>query len=159
MVLNTGDEVGIQVFLYLCGFRRLCIWAGSRLQGFCGHLVATADLLFRGAAGGVGECRGDQFAQCGLNVAAGEPALHRAEDVPAVTDEWQPGGMLVVLGVDTGRQVIDPDGDHVRDLEPAESNKMKMVLLTAIVADMHLDDAGLDEFMAKARAFADQLLS
>jgi len=49
-------------------------------------------------------------------------------------------------------------GDHVRDLHPAESNKMKVVLLTALVADMHLDDAGLDEFMAKARAFADELL-
>lgn len=50
-------------------------------------------------------------------------------------------------------------GDHVRDLDPAESNKMKMVLLTALVADMHLDDAGLDEFIAKARAFADELLN
>ena len=50
-------------------------------------------------------------------------------------------------------------GDHVHDLSPAESNKMKTVLLTALVADMHLDDAGLDEFMAKARAFADELLS
>jgi hypothetical protein len=50
-------------------------------------------------------------------------------------------------------------GNHVRDLAPAESNKMKMVLLTALVADMHLDHAGLDEFMAKARTFADELLS
>lgn len=50
-------------------------------------------------------------------------------------------------------------GDHVRDLDPAESNMMKMVLLAALVADMHLDQAGLDEFIAKARAFADELLS
>jgi hypothetical protein len=50
-------------------------------------------------------------------------------------------------------------GDYVRGLDPAESNKMKMVLLTALVADMHLDDAGLDEFIAKARAFAGELLS
>lgn len=55
--------------------------------------------------------------------------------------------------------VASVGGDHVRDLPPAESNKMKMILLTALVADMHLDDAGLDEFMAKARAFADDLLS
>jgi hypothetical protein len=50
-------------------------------------------------------------------------------------------------------------GDYVRDLDPAESNKMKMVLLTALVTDMHLDDAGLDEFITKARAFAGELLS
>jgi hypothetical protein len=50
-------------------------------------------------------------------------------------------------------------GDYVHDLDPAESSMMKMVLLTALVADMHLDDAGLDEFIAKARAFADQLLN
>lgn len=50
-------------------------------------------------------------------------------------------------------------GDYVHDLDPAESNKMKMVLLAALVADMGLDDAGLEEFMVKARAFADELLS
>jgi len=33
------------------------------------------------------------------------------------------------------------------------------MLLAALVADMHLDDAGLDDFMAKAGAFADELLS
>jgi hypothetical protein len=49
-------------------------------------------------------------------------------------------------------------GDHVRDLSPAESNMMKTVLLTALVADMQLDEAGLEEFIAKARAFADELL-
>lgn len=50
-------------------------------------------------------------------------------------------------------------GNYVHDLEPAESNKIKTVLLTALIADMDLDDAGLDEFIAKARAFADELLS
>jgi hypothetical protein len=50
-------------------------------------------------------------------------------------------------------------GNYVHDLEPAESNKIKAVLLTALIADMRLDDAGLDEFIAKARAFADELLS
>jgi hypothetical protein len=50
-------------------------------------------------------------------------------------------------------------GNYVHDLEPAESNKIKTVLLTALIADMHLDDEGLEEFIAKARAFADELLS
>lgn len=50
-------------------------------------------------------------------------------------------------------------GDYVRDLDPAESNKMKMVLLAALIANMHLDDAGLEEFIVKTRAFADELLS
>jgi hypothetical protein len=50
-------------------------------------------------------------------------------------------------------------GDYVRGLGPTESNKMKMVLLTSLVADMHLDEAGLDEFIAKARTLADELLS
>ena len=52
-------------------------------------------------------------------------------------------------------------GDYVHDLDPAEFIefiKMKM-LLAALVADMHLDDAGLDDFMAKAGDFADELLS
>jgi hypothetical protein len=49
--------------------------------------------------------------------------------------------------------------DRVHDLPAADANKMKMVLLTALVSDMHLDDAGLDEFMADARALADELLS
>jgi hypothetical protein len=49
--------------------------------------------------------------------------------------------------------------DYVHDLPSADSNKIKMVLLTALVSDMHLGDAGLDEFMAGARAFADELLS
>jgi hypothetical protein len=50
-------------------------------------------------------------------------------------------------------------GDHVRDLSPAESNKLKMILLTSLVADMRLDEARLDEFVGKARALADELLS
>ena len=42
---------------------------------------------------------------------------------------------------------------------PPKSAKMKMFLLAALVADMHLDDAGLADFIARARAFADELLN
>ena len=45
------------------------------------------------------------------------------------------------------------------DLDAEELTKTKMFLLAGIVADQHLGDAGLDEFIAKARAFADELLS
>jgi hypothetical protein len=50
-------------------------------------------------------------------------------------------------------------GDYVHDLDPAERIKMKMLLLAGLIADMHRDDAGLDEFVGQARAFADELLS
>jgi hypothetical protein len=49
-------------------------------------------------------------------------------------------------------------GDYVRGLDPTDSNKMKLVLLTSLVAEMNLDEAGLDQFLAKARALADELL-
>ena len=45
------------------------------------------------------------------------------------------------------------------DLDAEELTKTKMFLLAGIIADQHLGDAGLDEFIAKARAFADELLS
>jgi hypothetical protein len=45
------------------------------------------------------------------------------------------------------------------DLDAEELTKTKMFLLAGIIGDQHLDDAGLDEFIAKARAFADELLS
>jgi hypothetical protein len=49
--------------------------------------------------------------------------------------------------------------DDLDDLDAGELTRTKMMLLAAIIADEHLDDAGLDEFMAKARALADELLS
>lgn len=49
--------------------------------------------------------------------------------------------------------------DDLDDLDAGELTKTKMMLLAAIVAGQHLDDAGLDEFIAKARALADELLS
>jgi hypothetical protein len=49
--------------------------------------------------------------------------------------------------------------DDLDDLDSSELTKTKMFLLAAIIADQHLDDAGLDAFLAKARAFADELLS
>jgi hypothetical protein len=45
------------------------------------------------------------------------------------------------------------------DLDAEELTKTKMFLLAGMIGDQHLDDAGLDEFIAKARAFADELLS
>jgi hypothetical protein len=49
--------------------------------------------------------------------------------------------------------------DDLSDLDAEELTKTKMVLLAAIIAGQQLDDAGLDEFIAKARALADELLS
>jgi hypothetical protein len=49
-------------------------------------------------------------------------------------------------------------GDHIRDLDPAKSNMLKMILLTSLIADMHLNETGVDELVAKARALADELL-
>jgi hypothetical protein len=45
------------------------------------------------------------------------------------------------------------------DLAAEELTKTKMFLLAGIISDQHLDAAGLDEFIAKARANADELLS
>lgn len=49
--------------------------------------------------------------------------------------------------------------DDLDNLDAEELTKTKMLLLAAIIADEHLDDAGLDEFIAKARALADELLN
>ncbi len=48
---------------------------------------------------------------------------------------------------------------HLDDVDAEELTKTKMLLLAGIISDQHLDDAGLDEFIAKARAYADELLS
>lgn len=45
------------------------------------------------------------------------------------------------------------------DLPAEELTKTKMFLLAGIISDQHLNAAGLDEFIAKARANADELLS
>jgi hypothetical protein len=49
--------------------------------------------------------------------------------------------------------------DDLDDLDAEELTKTKMLLLAAIIADEHLDDAGLDELLAAARKLADQLMS
>jgi hypothetical protein len=61
----------------------------------------------------VGEGCGGQLAQRGSDVPGWEPVLYRAQDVPAGTGKGQPCGVLVVLGLDAGRQLIDPDGQKV----------------------------------------------
>jgi hypothetical protein len=45
------------------------------------------------------------------------------------------------------------------DLDDKVAFRARNFLLTALIADEHLDDAGLDEFMMRARKVADQLLS
>lgn len=47
----------------------------------------------------------------------------------------------------------------VDDVDDKTMGGTQIVLLTALIADAHLDDAGLDEFMAAARGLADQWLS
>jgi hypothetical protein len=84
----------------------------------------------------------DEVTECVADIRARSQRLRDAID-PRVAEQ------VVVAAV---------GGDYVRDLGPAESTMMKMVLLTALVADMQLDEAGLDEFIAKARAFAGELL-
>jgi hypothetical protein len=48
--------------------------------------------------------------------------------------------------------------EDLDDLDAAELTRTKMLLLAGIIGDQHLDDAGLDEFMAKARTFANEML-
>ena len=44
-------------------------------------------------------------------------------------------------------------------MDARTSWETQLVLMAAIVGDEHLDDAGLDAFLAQARAFADQWLT
>jgi len=44
------------------------------------------------------------------------------------------------------------------DLSPEVVVGAQIVLLTALIADEHLDDAGLDAFLAKARKLGDELM-
>lgn len=101
-------------------------------------------------------------------------AFHNAVDLRFTRDSTLGEVTGFVAGVRSRserlRDAVDPctaehvivaavGGDYVHDLEPAESAKMKMFLLAALVADMHLDEAGLADFIARARAFADELLN
>jgi hypothetical protein len=101
-------------------------------------------------------------------------AFHRAVDLRFTRDSPLDEVIEFVADVrarsEQLRDAVDPrvaervlvaavGGDYVSDLSAAESNKLKMILLTSLVADMHLGEAGLDEFLAKARALADELLS
>jgi predicted nucleic acid-binding protein len=47
----------------------------------------------------------------------------------------------------------------VDDLSRNAVTGAQMLLLGGLIADAHLDDAGLDEFLAAARKLADQLMS
>lgn len=49
--------------------------------------------------------------------------------------------------------------ESVDDVDDRTMGATQIVLLTALIADAHLDDAGLDDFMAAARGLADQWLS
>jgi hypothetical protein len=49
------------------------------------------------------------------------------------------------------------DGD-ISDLDRREARRSERILLNALIANEHLDSAGLDEFMATARKLADELL-
>jgi hypothetical protein len=44
-------------------------------------------------------------------------------------------------------------------LDPVTAFRARQFLLAALIADQHLDDAGLDDFMAQARKLADQWLA
>jgi hypothetical protein len=51
------------------------------------------------------------------------------------------------------------DDESIRDLDPKAAFTAKQIVLSALIADEHLDDAGLDKVMAEARKLADQLLA
>jgi hypothetical protein len=50
-------------------------------------------------------------------------------------------------------------GGDVSELSSAESNKFALILLAELVIDAHYDEAGMDEFVVKARALADKILA
>lgn len=55
-------------------------------------------------------------------------------------------------------QAVLGDGT-VRSLDKEAVTSAKLLLLGGLIADAHLDDTGLDEFLAAARKLADQLMS
>jgi hypothetical protein len=71
---------------------------------------------------------------------------------PHVADQVDPKtAERVIMAVFTG-QSLD-------DIDPRASWETQLVLMAAIVGDEHLDDAGLDAFLAEARKLADQWLA
>jgi hypothetical protein len=50
-------------------------------------------------------------------------------------------------------------GQPLDDIDPRTSWEAQLVLMAAIIGDEHLDDAGLDSFLAEARKLADQWLA
>lgn len=50
-------------------------------------------------------------------------------------------------------------GQPLDDIDPRTSWETQLVLMAAIIGDEHLDDAGLDAFLAEARKLADQWLA
>jgi hypothetical protein len=71
---------------------------------------------------------------------------------------------------DEAAQAIDPQAGErailkalghgsVADLDPKTAFRARHFLLAALIADEHLDDTGLDEFLADARKIADQWLA
>ena len=65
------------------------------------------------------------------------------------------------LDPDVSENVIQAVLGHgtVRGLDKEAVTSAKLLLLGGLIADAHLDDAGLDEFLASARKLADQLMS
>ena len=49
--------------------------------------------------------------------------------------------------------------ESLDDVDPRASFEAQLLLMVAIVGDEHLDDAGLDAFLAEARKLADQWLA
>lgn len=71
---------------------------------------------------------------------------------PEVADKVDPtAAERVLMAVFTG-QPID-------DIAPRTSWGTQLVLMAAIIGDEHLDDEGLDAFLAEARKLADQWLA
>lgn len=71
---------------------------------------------------------------------------------PQVADQVDPKiAERVIMAVFTG-QSLD-------DIDARTSWETQSVLLVAIIYDEHLDDSGLDEFLAEARKLADQWLA
>ena len=71
---------------------------------------------------------------------------------PEVADQVDPKtAERVTMAVFTG-QPLD-------DIDPRTSWETQLVLMAAIIGDEHLDDAGLDVFLAEARKLADHWLA
>ena len=125
-----------------------------------GHKRLLADL--RGAADGRG--------YSGLLTAAFYTAVDSRFTRESTLDEVTGFVADVRARSERVRDALDPQiaervvvsaftSDDLDNLDAEELTRTKMLLLAAIISDQHLDDAGLDEFIAKARALADELLN